>query len=1398
MYPTDSTVVEFCPDTGAGLCLLRESDFTRAFPDISKHSLNRKLLVRGVGGRPLKALHYAEIPVRLRTVEDELLDFSATVFIVPHLPISCLMGNSFLQREGVNILWRSPMGFPTLDIHGKHVRLRLAAAKGTPARIRIRARESFIIPSGHGINAPVDMGDLPEQPNGYVTQSTDRFIDASIGQYTRLASGIIQGNESVLPMANLGRADIRVRKGQVLGTAEVNESMRPNDADAYVHLAMEDIFQGLPAPPDRDDDDPPAGMPFVVQPAEESTIDIAEAHVSDYWGADFKQKVLKVLQRHSILFRKELGRFKDNIKMPIPFRNDANLSRLKQAPYNLSARDKEAVNNVLDPLVKQGRVKKVPLGQPSAAASPAFVVWKNGKARVVVDLRRVNMALYPDAYPLPKQDTILSAMGGATIFSSLDMTKGFFQQDICEDDQWKTAFVTPHRGQEMLTVSTMGLANSPGFFQHRMEDLFAQYLWNFVLVYIDDIIVFSRALGEHLEQLNTVLGLLADSGITISLAKCHFAFPSLQALGHHVSRLGLSTVAEKTDAIQQMEFPRTLRQLEHILGFFGYYRKFVPYYAAVSEPLVRLKTIGFKDGPKQKGAERERHAERCKLETLANADQLREAERAFIQLKEKLCSAPTLMFPDFNREFILYVDGSREKGFGAALHQIDITDPDRPIERPVLFISKSLTAAEERYWPTELETAALVWTLQKLQQYTDGTRLVIHCDHQAIAQAFRSDGPIKGKRSDRLINWRLFLSRYIGKVEIKHRPGAEHRNADGLSRIHTVSYAANPTGTPVTRYGFPIEANFRSDLLQLTDQYKRKILRYLPKDPALRKIYRELDKISQPTADPERPPCTTRESFRIDTTSRLLFQMEAEGHERLCIPRECVRPLLEYAHDRQAHAGRHRTIARLRANLFIPNLRRIVMDYVAGCPTCQVSKSKRHKPYGKMQAINSPAEPFAVQCLDFIVELPTSRTGCNALLVVTDKFTKFVRLIPGKTTFDARDWAVRYFDYCFSQYGLPVAFISDRDPKFNSDFWRALFERAGVKLAMTTAYHPQADGQSERSIQTIEVALRSMLAGDQKALSEWDELIPDTEFAINTAESATTGYSPFFLLYGTHPRDGTTLTGEPTDRTAEQFREDRRLNRALASDHIRLAQAKMAQYYDERRSIPPRWKPGDEVYIKLVRGTRIGYKLPTATALDVIKMGPFPIEARISDLAYRVKLPPDLKIHPTISIAHLEPKHPDHYHRKKPPPPAAVVKDGEQAWDVDRILRKELRRHPGDSGRKWYYRVRWKGFSPRDDSWEPEDRLRQDVPDIVDQYEQIQAEKATRGKRQLIPAENPDGQQRRENINIPRLPEPTKSSSTSQPTPEPSPENPTHDLTTAQGVRRTTRRPKPSWKVRGT
>jgi hypothetical protein len=1260
------------------------------------------------------------------------------------------------------------------------------------------------------------------------------YAQADLARHTfgSLINGIVDDQPRPLPYANFGQTPIALHAGQVIGILEECPCSPPEHCEIYLGLA--EVFEGLPPVEEGAEGAYPDGYPYLVQQPQ-SSLDIDKANVSEHWGTEKRQEVLDVIQQNAPLFRNELGCFNDGVEMPIPFKNGADVEDLKQVPYSLSIKDRRAMDEILDPLKDIGVVEDVPLGKPSPVSSPAFVVWKDGKPRVVVDLRRVNSKLYVDAYPLPKQDDILTAMHGSEVFSVLDMTKSFFQQKICPGDRWKTAFVSPHRGQEQLTVSTMGLASSPSFFQHRMEQLFGKYLWKFVLVYIDDTIIFSKDIDSHIRHLSTVLRILCKSGATLSLAKCFFAQPGLRALGHFVSRLGLSTVEQKVEAVRALAFPTNLQELEHGLGFFGYYRKFVPYFAAIARPLQILKTRGFKGVSVDKKI-RKAHAIKTKVADVAEGSDppdtlIARCKEAWETLKEKLCSAPTLAFPNFDRPFILYVDGSRERGYGVALHQEDLEG----VERPILFLSKELNPTEENYWPSELETGALVWALEKLPQYLDHGKMTVYTDHSSLRDAFKDQGPVRGKRSLRLANWRLFLSKYQDRMEIRHRPGKQHINADALSRMPTEESpveesptllvpasvrtwiparsnakllpeqnvqlqhaypvrtrrmtaaplvttpdATEPTGdslepmppspqdrspspndtdasvpeqrsrpafplpddvtattvpdrTPELLHdpqnGLPIPDEVNTDVpepvplptgptpsgnatdsepfhaLHVHPGILKAIARQLPSDKSLGKIYSLLVRLYNDTKSEAGGPRTTFQSFRRDPKSKLLFFLDGD-RERLCIPLKSQRKVFEAAHDNRAHVGGNRVYYYLREHIFFPKMRKRILEYVTNCPTCQGAKPKRIHPWGDLHPIPHPDRPLSVLCFDFVDGLPLSTQGNDKLLTITCKSTKYIKSIPGQETWTAEDWANAFFVQIYGDWGFPDQIISDRDSKFLSRFWGRLFQLARVDLAFTTAHHSAADGQSERTNQTLTHALRCALGGTYDQ-SSWEDLLPFVQIALNTSINASTGETPYQLLYG---REAKAELGVP-NRDEDNGWIQRRIDlRNEAADAVKLAQARMKIYYDEQHSVP---HFDDYAYLRLSKKNEKGYHLENQTKLSFNKIGPFRILRAFGNLAYEIELPDWLKgMHPVISVEHLEPAPPDPYHRHRPDPGPIHV-DGEERYIIDKILSHETRRVPGQRRGIWY-QVKWLGYEAT--TWEPRSSLLEQVPRLLKAY----------------------------------------------------------------------------------
>jgi Reverse transcriptase (RNA-dependent DNA polymerase) len=624
--------LEFCVDTGSAMSLISKDTLRQFFPSAIVESLSR-IDITGIGSGGNTASEYATIPLELTSLRKETVNLLAEVHVVEELSCSLLIGMNVLKANHVDLrLSKDYMGVEShkIPIRTKPVKKR----KRIP--VYFAGSTPVAIPAGHSITVPIKHRKTGSLSDSFHILEPEATADLSIGIFASAPRAIITPHQNI-PYSNLGESPITLRPGKRIGTLVVNPLANLPRASIPVLLTTlkedtEDI-DPLPFQAGYNEDDP-------------ADVDISNADVSDEFGPEYKSKIVTILEKHKALFRNELGMFNDDTRMPIRLKDEKDISGLKSAPFHMSERDKREADIILDPMLEQGRIEKVPLGEPTPISAPGFVVWRKGKPRFVVDLRKLNLKLLPDAYPLPRQDDVLSAVGGAMIFSSMDIQKGFFQQRIRDEDKWKTTFVTAHRGQERLTVSTMGLATSPAFFQHRMESLLAKYLWKTVLVYIDDIIVYSRTLEGHLTDLSETLRVLHASGITLSLKKCHFGYRSIEALGHRVGRLGLATHEDKIEAISKLDYPVTFQQLEAGIGMFGFYRKYVRGFSVMVEPLESLKTTLLKSAPK-KGRKRRNFGSNTSL-------QLNDAHRlAWDELKKALAEAPILALPDFSKPFIL-------------------------------------------------------------------------------------------------------------------------------------------------------------------------------------------------------------------------------------------------------------------------------------------------------------------------------------------------------------------------------------------------------------------------------------------------------------------------------------------------------------------------------------------------------------------------------------------------------------------------------------------------------------------------------------------------------------------------------------------------------------------------
>lgn len=416
---------------------------------------------------------------------------------------------------------------------------------------------------------------------------------------------------------------------------------------------------------------------------------------------------------------------------------------IRQAPYRIPYAQREKMKEEIEKMEEMGVI------QPSRSewASPVVMVpKKDGTQRFCVDYRKLNKISSFDAYPMARIDDIIDRLGTAKYVSTIDLTRGYWQVPLTEESRKKTAFITPN-GLYEFTTMPFGLHGAPATFQ-RLMDCVLQGSEEFVAALLDDIIIFSQTWTEHLHHVREVLERLRKAGLTARPSKCHFGMEEVVYLGHVVGGGKVKPTESKVQAVKDFPRPKTKTDVRAFLGLSGYYRKFIPNYAEIAAPLSDL-------------------TRKAAPQVVSWTDQ---CSKAFVLLKDRLCSLPVLHSPDLSKPFVVQTDAS-ERGIGAVLSQ---EGPDG--EHPVAYISRKLRPRETRYATIEKECLAIVWAIQTLRVYLYGQDFTIQTDHHPLQWLDQ----MKDKNG-RLTRWSLSLQSY--KFKIQHRSGKENANADTMSRL---------------------------------------------------------------------------------------------------------------------------------------------------------------------------------------------------------------------------------------------------------------------------------------------------------------------------------------------------------------------------------------------------------------------------------------------------------------------------------------------------------------------------------------------------------------------------------------------------------------------------------------
>jgi len=1169
--------------------------------------------------------------------------------------------------------------------------------------------------------------------------------------------------------------------------------------------------------------------------------------------------------------------------------------------YRLSPKEKVEVEKHVAELLRRGWI--VPSVSPWGAPI-LFVTKSDGSLRLVVDYRGANSVTVKNRYPLPRIDDLLDKLHGAKHFTSLDLQSGYNQIRISEEDVPKTAFNT-HIGHYEFKVLSFGLSNGPSCFQNLMNDVLGPVLGKYCLVYMDDILIYSQNMEDHLVHVEAVLKLLVENKLYAKLSKCKWAQSSTKFLGHEICAEGIKVDPRKVEVVRDWPTPTNATELRSFIGLATYFRKFIQSFSLLTHPLHGLLRT---------------------KEPVPEWVWTQECQKSFDAIKQGLITAPVLACPDFSEgaaEFEVICDASLV-AVGAILVQGG---------RPIAYESRALIPAEKNYTAGEIELLAVIHAMKTWRCYLEGVKCRIVTDHCPLR--YLKTQPNLSRRQTR---WSEYLQMY--DFEWEYRPGKtnpadplsrlavsaateevsdreatllalskfqrvtkQRTTTEGLGFVEGSQDSRQPTvqGQPVRfvvaqekvatenktvqmalprkpvneevertmralgyvkrllkmniqwsvkvpRVAFKGGAavpppdyasmNLRGEIQELSDRalrkqameaqrsmvqkadttevdgpelYEafRKVLalgtgeqrvpsariaarkfrfeeeetkeRLLKEEELLAQLAQEPDKTlvprrpktrvhggSQPPltfeevrAEPETAPGRSigdvLERCRLGYKNDAWFQDEANlmdlmhGDNGLytrngatVVPDapELREDILEEIHNTTfgGHLGGQRTFEQVCRMFWWPGHRDQVLRHVQKCVSCQTNKTGHRLPTGMLQGLPITERRWESVSLDFITGLPLSQGGNTQIVVFIDRLTKMTHIAALRENASAMDVVRVFRREVFRLHGLPRNLVSDRDAKFTSQLWQDIFKLLGTKVNMTTAYHPQGDGQVENMNQTLENMLRAWVNAN---LDNWDELLDCAEFAINNAYNASVKNTPFRLNYGQNPltplgmlaeskvvgalefatevRDGITLATQLIEKVyaadlaegrtvvgdrevdARRFKEEMWQSMEAAKVALEKAQARQKQSFDEHHR-HQEFEVGDRV---LLRTTNLNFKGPNAKKLLPKWIGPFTVDRKFSELTYRLNLPACMRAHPSFHTSLLKP----YFENERSPPPIPMEEEDYPIFTVEAMLEmKEVKGKASAQDKlqlkstrpRYSYLVKWEGYGREHNSWEPE------------------------------------------------------------------------------------------------